>query len=437
MKTNRKILYRVFGLGAIAAVLVGIWLARSSADGSGHAGVMVNGVVTGNTIQTPPAKPAAIASTPRSDDVRAGLQAIFSGMEKAGARRLSSAHQSIDEALKTKDIRAIAQAAHALVYDSPWPRAEVIEALRMLLVNDQPEIRLVGARFLYLIGDISGRKAIMDIMSSKSPIEISSLAYTGGRYDLRFKAAELASKYRDRESKDAVLALYQSTRSRGLLHCLVNLEVDNVGQMIKDDIGNQPSYRLMELYGLAKFNAEASYMEKLRRDESLDMRTRLAAAWARTQVVNDYESAKFIRDFVDSQVPKFSADLAAVRGAVQYLGTQKDAESIALLERVAKQSNNVDLVRTAAANLVLNHSGQSTVGSDLVIEELTHKPAKLGIELAVKLAVASTDPRLKQAGRSFDARREGERIWKREGVNREQWSLWGWADEYVLVLGSR
>jgi len=176
-----------------------------------------------------------------------GIEAPRQAGELSCARRLSSAEQAIDEALKTKDSRTIAQAAHALVYDSPWPRAEVIEALRKLLTNDDPEVRLDGVRFLYLIGDASGRATATEIMSSKSPIVISSPAYSSGSYDLRFSAAEIASKYRDRESQSAVLALYQSTRSRSLLHCLVNVGAENVGQIIKDALGNQPADRLMEL----------------------------------------------------------------------------------------------------------------------------------------------------------------------------------------------
>ena len=119
---------------------------------------------------------------------------------------------------------------------------------------------------------------------------------------------------------------------------------------------------------------------------------------------------------------------------MQYLGTLNDTASISLLERIAKQSGNTDLVRVAAVNLVLNHSGQSSAGTELVIEELTSKPTKLGIDLAVKIAAASTDPRLTQAGQSFDARREVERIWRQQGADRVQWSLWGWADDYVLAL---
>ena len=434
MKTNRTTLYAVLALGVIAAIIVGVWLAKSSADRASVLNTNAKGAAADKASQGGIATSVINGSPPKTEDVRAGLQAIFAGLAKGGARRLSSAEQAIDEALKTKDSRTIAQAAHALVYDSPWPRAEVIEALRKLLTNDDPEVRLDGVRFLYLIGDASGRATATEIMSSKSPIVISSPAYSSGSYDLRFSAAEIASKYRDRESQSAVLALYQSTRSRSLLHCLVNVGVENVGQIIKDALGNQPADRLMELYGLAKFETESPYMKSVQKDESLDMRTRLAAAWARTQVSSDQESAKFIRDFVEGQIADLDVDVTMARRAVQYLGTLNDAASISLLERIAKQSGSTELVRVAAANLILNHKGQSSAGTELVIAELTGKPTKLGIDLAVKLAAASTDPRLTQAGRSFDARREGERIWKQQGADRVQWSLWGWADDYVLAL---
>lgn len=433
MKIKRIIIFGASALCIVTAVIVGIWLARSSANktpvddpqrrtASNHADKETS--MGGATKE----------SHPQSSEVRAGLEAIFAGLEKAGAKRLSSAQQAIDDALKAKDYRIIAQAVNALVYNSPWPRADVIEALCSLLVNPEPEIKLLGVRYLYLIGDDSGRATLIEIMSTTSPILVHSPAYSSGSYDLRFKAAEIASKYRDKEARSAVLDLYLATRSRTLLHCLINVGVENAGQLIKDALGNQPSDRLMEFYGMAKFVSESSYMTSVQEDDAFDMSTRLAAAWANVQISNDEASAKFIRDFVESQITDLTVDLPLARRAVQYLGTLNDVASIRLLERITRQSNITDLVRVAATNLILNHPSQSNAGNDLVITELTSKPIKLGIDLAVKLAAASSDPRLSQAGRSFDARSVGEQIWKQQGVGRVSWSLWGWADDYVLAL---
>lgn len=436
MRANRIVFFSALALCVITAITVGVWLARSSANKT-SVDDPKNRTAADHADKETSMGGAAKESHPQSSEVRAGLEAVFAGLEKSGAKRLSSAQQAIDDALKTKDSRTIAQAINALVYDSPWTRAEVIEALRSLLANPDPEIKLDGARYLYLIGDDSGRVTLIEIMSNTSPILVHSPAYSSGSYDLRFKAAEIASKYRDQEASSAVLDLYLATRSRTLLHCLINIGVENAGQLVKDALGNQPSDRLMELYGMAKFASESPYLTSVQRDDSLDMPTRLAAAWANAHVSNDEDSAKFVRDFVESQITGLTVDLSLARKAVQYLGTLNDAASITLLERIARQSGNTDLVRVAAANLILNHSEQSSAGAELVIEELTRKPTKLGIDLAVKLAAASPDPRLKQAGQSFDARREGERIWKQQGTDRMQWSLWGWADDYVLALGGK
>lgn len=433
MKANRIVILGALALCVITAITVAVWLARSSANMT-PVDDPKNRTAAEHADKETSVRGAAKASQPQSSEVRAGLEAVFAGMEKSGATRFSSAQQALDHALKTKDSRTIVQAINSLVYDSPWSRAEVIEALRSLLANPDPEIKLDGARYLYLIGDDSGRATLIEIMSNTSPILVHSPAYSSGSYDLRFKAAEIASKYRDKEAKSAILDLYLATRSRTLLHCLINVGVENAGQLVKDALGNQPSDRLMELYGMAKFASESPYMKSVQRDDTLDMPTRLAAAWANAQVSNDEGSAKFVRDFVESQIPGLTVDLSLARKAVQYLGTLNDAASISLLERITKQSGSTDLVGVAAANLILNHSGQSNAGTELVIAELTSTPTKLGIDLAVKLAASSSDPRLSQAGRSFDARRDGEKIWKQQGADRVSWSLWGWADDYVLTL---
>jgi hypothetical protein len=119
-----------------------------------------------------------------------------------------------------------------------------------------------------------------------------------------------------------------------------------------------------------------------------------------------------------------------------YLGTLTDADSVHILERIATECPETDLVRVAVANLVLNQSTRSSVGMDMVVRELTNSPTKVGIDLAIKLAAASPDPRLREAGASFDTRREGEKIWKQQGLARVDWSIWSWADDYLLHQNS-
>lgn len=433
MKANRIVILGALALSVITAITVGVWLARSSANKT-SVGDPKNKSAADHADKETVMGIAAKASLPQSPEVRAGLESVFAGMEKAGARRIEKPDQALKEAIASKDRRAISQALSDLIYSGNWSRDQMLAVLKDALKSKDPWLSVQAAERLYIIGDQTGRAELVKLMQRSDVITETSPAYASGNYDLRVKAAEIAAKFRDHEAAQSVLMLYKQTKNRALLDDLVKVGAPEAVQLLKAASGNQPSSELMELYGLSKANGEASLFGSVQRDESLDMPTRLAAAWANAQISNDEGSAKFVRDFVESQITNLTVDLSLARKAVQYLGTLNDAVSITLLERIAKQSGSTDLVRVAAANLILNHSGHSSAGVELVIEELTRKPTKLGIDLAVKLAAASPDPRLKQAGQSFDARREGERIWKQQGADRAQWSLWGWVDDYVLAL---
>jgi hypothetical protein len=434
MRAKRIVIFGALALCAITALIGNVWLARSSANKTA-AGDPKDKSATDHAGNETSAGVIAKASLPQSLEVRAGLEAVFAGMEKAGARRIEKPGQALNEAIASKDRRAISQAFSDLIYSSNWSRDQMLTVLKEALKSKDPWLCVQAAERLYIIGDQAGRAELVKLMQRSDAISETSPAYSSGNYDLRVKIAEIVAKFRDHEAAQSVLMLYKQTNNRALLDDLVKVGAPEAVQLLKAASGNQPSSELMELYGLSKANGEASLFGSVQRDESLDMPTRLAAAWANARVSNDEGSAKFVRDFVESQITNLTVDLSLARKAVQYLGTLNDAASITLLERIAKQSGNTDLVRVASVNLILNHSGQSSAGAELVIEELTRKPTKLGIDLAVKLAAASPDPRLTQAGQSFDARREGERIWKQQGADRVQWSLWGWADDYVLALG--
>jgi hypothetical protein len=433
MRTNRIVIFGAFALCIATAITLGVWLARSSANKT-SVGDPKNKSAAEHADEKTSMGFAPIASLPQSSEVRAGLEAIFSGMEKAGARRIEKPDQALNEAIASKDRRAISQALSDLIYSGNWSRDQMLAVLKDALKNKDPWLSVQAAEGLYIIGDKTGRGELVKLMQRSEAITEPSPAYTSGNYDLRVKSAEIVAQFRDHEAAQSVLRLYEQTNNRTLLDDLVKVGAPEAVQLLKASSGNQPSSELMELYGLSKATGEASLFGSVQRNESIDMPTRLAAAWANTQINNDEGSTKFIHDFVESQIANLTVDLPLARKAVQYLGTLNDAASISLLERIAKQSGSTELVRVAAANLILNHKGQSSAGTELVIAELTGKPTKLGIDLAVKLAAASTDPRLTQAGRSFDARREGERIWKQQGADRVQWSLWGWADDYVLAL---
>ncbi len=370
MRANRIVISGALALCIVTAITVGICLDLSSANKTA-VGDPKNTSAADHASKETSVGGAAKAALPQSSEVRAGLEAVFAGVEKAGARRIEKPDQVLNEAIASKDRRAITQAFSDLIYSGNWSREQMLTVLKDALKSKDPWLSVLAAERLYIIGDQTGRVELVKLMQSSDAITETSPAYASGNYDLRVKAAEIVAKFRDHEAAQSVLMLYKQTNNRALLDELVKVGAPEAVQLLKAVSGNQPSSELMELYGLSKATGEASLFGSVQGDESIDLATRLAAAWANAEVSNDECSAKFVRDFVESQITNLTVDLALARKAVQYLGTLNDTASISLLERIAKQSGNTDLVRVAAVNLVLNHSGQSSAGTELVIEELT------------------------------------------------------------------
>jgi len=435
MKLNRIPLWTRLSSIVIIAAAVSIWLARSAQktpenaqkDSISTAGSHIKPLDHLNAVKESRPDPAA---------VKAGLEALFTGMQKLGGRIIDKPDQLLNEAIASHDERAISEALTDLIYSGRWSRDQMIAVLKETLKTNDSWLWLAAARKLYVIGDQSGRSRLVELLALDDPVYDFSPALSSGKYDRRIISAEILGKFRDAEAAQALLMLYNKTLDRRLLVPLVKTGSPEVVQILKDVSGNQPSVSLMELYGLSKAKSESPLFVSVQRDPSIDMPVRIAAAWANTRVSNDGDSAKFIRDFIETQMVNRASDNNIVQTAVKYLGTLNDAESISLLERIATQSNGSDLVQVATANLILNHSNQSSVGTKLVIAEFT-KPTKLGLDFAVKLAAASNDPALTQAGQAFDDRRQVEWIWKQQGADRLKWSVWGWADDYVLEITKR
>ena len=374
---------------------------------------------------------ATLSEKVKTAPMRMALKLFFKSLEFAGAK--GSAEAVMDAALTTKDRSEIAQAMLALVYKHPWSREEVIPVLRGLLTNNDPEIRLGAARHLYTMGDTSARRTLIEMMQAKDPIWLVTPVSAAGKLDLRLSAAGILAHFRDRESSAAMLDLYYRSKAQSLLGDLVEVGVEEALPIIKGLSRKRPTVYLMEDCGKLRSQGEAAYVASVWADESRDMATRLAAAWAMTQMQPDERPAQFIRHFVANEVEKKSTDYQLGNSAVKYLGTLPDAESIGLLEHIVRHSTKPNLVQAAVDNLMLNHTARSDIATRMVIDEFSGKQTKLGFELAMQLASVSSDQKIIQAGEAYDARYQ-ERLWKKHGVGRAQWSVWGWARDHVIIL---
>ena len=90
-------------------------------------------------------------------------------------------------------------------------------------------------------------------------------------------------------------------------------------------------------------------------------------------------------------------------------------------------------VRTAAVNLVFNHGGSSKV-NHMVASELNGNQTPLGTDLTLNLAVQlCSDPVIQAAGKAFAKRNPGG-SWELYTVERKNWPIYNWVDDYVIKL---
>jgi hypothetical protein len=71
-----------------------------------------------------------------------------------------------------------------------------------------------------------------------------------------------------------------------------------------------------------------------------------------------------------------------------------------------------------------------------VLRELRGEQRILGTELMLNIAAQLDDSGIRAAGEAFD-QRTGENSWKLYAVERKQWPIYNWIDDYVVVLNKR
>ena len=82
MIANRILIFGALALCIVTAITVGVWLPRSSANKTA-VGDPKNTSAADNAGKKTSVGDAAKAALPQSSEVRAGLEAVFAGLEKA------------------------------------------------------------------------------------------------------------------------------------------------------------------------------------------------------------------------------------------------------------------------------------------------------------------------------------------------------------------
>ncbi len=100
------------------------------------------------------------------------------------------------------------------------------------------------------------------------------------------------------------------------------------------------------------------------------------------------------------------------------------------------ESRNPVAVQYSVVNSLFNQTAGVVQAKRVVLRELRGEQQKLGRELLLEIAAKLDDSEVSAAGRSFD-QRTGEHSWHYYAVERKDWPIYNWIDDYVVDLLER
>jgi HEAT repeat protein len=352
------------------------------------------------------------------------LICVWLAMLSAGCS-LPSTADSIQAAVQSNDAGAITRAFHEAIYDRSAKMDEALPAVRRFLKDPSPFVRVRAAETLYTAGDRSGYSALIDLVRSAQP-------QMDGDYDLRFKAGTILAKFRETQAAADVFDLYRRTNGGGLLEASVKLgATDAVTVMAKygyvqNEFSIERYARLCPPEFLPKLVATFS--------TATEPAMRTAVAYALVRLTGEQSYVEYLAQAAQPAIDAkphsgaFSYDDSSK--ALKYLGSIRGQRAREVLERALDSANGV-AIHYAVVNLLFNQPGGSAKARLIVLRQLDGVPLILDSwERTFQIAATLNDPEIRAAAEAFD-RRTGDRSWHYWGVERKNWPIYNWIDDYV------
>jgi HEAT repeat protein len=420
MKARPKLLLTV---SAILFCFFWFYIARKSKPVASAVGTFLSSTPS----PVSPLSPPLGASSPKQEqqnDVTNFLTAFTEGMKKAGIQVAPSIAEQLRQAVATNNHTEIVRAFHEAIYGRGQKMAEVLPVVREYLSATDPFIQYTAARTLYTAGDRSGFETLLRMVSSRDTIP-------EGKQDLRVEAARELAKFREKEAVGSIVELYRTTAGGGLLSALSTLG----GQEIVSELQRQSFYAnkfSIVRYGILEIQTFVPQIAATFQ-QTTDLELKNAAAWALARA-GDQNYVQYLTEAAQPAInaaPKDSGTYNESEAALRYLGSLQSPIARQVLES-ALDSNDSVAVRYAVVNLLFNQVDGSEKARQVVLRELRGEQRKLGAELMLNIASKLDDPEIRAAGEAFD-QRSGDRSWKLYAVERRQWPIYNWIDEYVVV----
>ncbi|MEI7775291.1 MAG: hypothetical protein WCK17_11005 [Verrucomicrobiota bacterium] len=358
-------------------------------------------------------------------EAQKGLTAIMEGLKKMGAVEAPPIADQLKYAITSGDGIKIRRAFHEALYGRFSKMSDSTPAMKSHLDSSDIYVQYLAAESLLKIGDQSGVEILLKTVQSDE-------AVSKGERDLRLAASTTLATFNVARAAGSIRELYSKTKEGEALDALVTLS----SQASEANGWAYVSSRLaIESYaktGSAKFTPQIAKTY----DQSSDMKTKNAAAWALARMTGEERYINHLiaaaRPVMEEKPTSGGQAFNDSAEALRYLGSLQSPAVKRVLEQ-ALESQNPVAVSSATVNLLFNQSGESEKAKRVVIDQFEGKHQMLEWELAMQIASKLNDPRVKAAAQAFDQRTGGDR-WRFWGVERSEWPIQNWVHDYVVKL---
>ena len=363
-----------------------------------------------------------------------GAVVLFAGCNLR-IRFASSLVSDLREEVASHDAGRILRAFHGAIYE-PYAKMEIsLPAIRSYLHDPDPWVRYLAAETLYTVGDQSGLATLVELVDSADripePLE-------GSNEDLRLQAARVLGKFRQTVAAPHLIQVYQKTQQDEWLDVIVSLlKKDTPPDLLAVLLTKKNSAFGIFHLSLAESPDIRTAAEELFRNPKTPSiyqeGVRQIAAWALARLTGNEEYARYL---IQAAVPSIDGrkngfeDLRALR----YLGSLHHPLARETLERALDSSNSLT-VETAVVNLLFNQPAHSEKARQVILRHLKGEQNVMwNWERTLQIAAKIDDPEIRAAGEAFDRRTPGNCSWRVWGVERKNWPIYTWVDDYVVEI---
>ncbi len=353
---------------------------------------------------------------------------MFEGLKKMGFTEAPAVGVELRTAVDSGDQNKIIKAFHDAIYDRFAKMSDVIPALKTFLPHEDPFVRFQAANALYTVGDKSGYQTLLDLVRAPDPLG-------EGNQDARAQAASVLGKYREHRAGDDLLELLR--RAQGgkmrISEVFANLGIYSPEATQRSFLSAPYAF---QHYGQKHRVDVIPQLKATFQDPGLrrpDLKG--AAAWALATMTGEEQYVKYL---IQTAQPAIKGRLKAEWSefdehakAVRYLGSIQQPRAKETLEQ-ALDSPNQQVVTYAVVNLIFNQGGSENA-VDFLLRELRGESHVLQLPILFQVAAKVPDPRIQEAGRENDLR-TASGLWRYYGVERKDWPIYGWIDDYVAKL---